>query len=135
MKSRSTLNFEKEQLSHKRINNLNLITDIGYRKGESIKKKMIDRRRKGNGEFDFDKLPEGSYYFSGKEGFVKVDVDKNGNQSWNLENWFDSLDPDKSEEKHHKIIQDIKSRLNTDTGMINPTQKDSKINLFKLFKK
>ena len=76
--------------------------------------------RKHNGEFDFDKLPEGSYYFSGQEGFVKVDVDKNGIQSWHLENWFASLDPDKSEEQRQEIIHDIKIRLNSDTGMINP---------------
>ena len=83
-------------------------------------------RRKNDGEFDFDKLPEGVYSFSGQEGFVKVEVDNNGRQFWNLENWFASLDPDENEEQRHKIIQDIKSRLNADTGMINPPQKQDK---------
>ncbi len=77
-------------------------------------------RREQKGEFDFEKLPEGVYFFSGQEGFVKVEVGKDGRQSWDLQNWFASLDPDTSEEKHQKIIQDIKRRLNTDTGMINP---------------
>ena len=83
-------------------------------------------RREKNGEFDFDKLPEGVYSFSGQEGFVKVEVDKNGHQSWNLENWFASLDPDENDEQRHKIIQDIKKRLNADTGMINPPKSKSK---------
>ena len=77
-------------------------------------------RRQQHGEFDFSELPEGTYYFSGKEGFVKVEVDKKGHQSWNLENWFDSLDPDKNETQRSEIINDIKERLNADTGMINP---------------
>ena len=64
-------------------------------------------RREKDGEFDFDKLPEGEYFFSGKEGFVKVEVDKEGNQSWNLENWFASLDPDKNETQRNKIIREI----------------------------
>ena len=51
-------------------------------------------RTKKNGEFDFEKLPEGVYFFSGEEGFVKVEVDKDGHQSWDLQNWFASLDPD-----------------------------------------
>ena len=79
--------------------------------------------RKKDGEFDFDQLPEGVYFFSGKEGFVKVEVDKKGHQTWDLKNWFDSLDPDKNEDEHQKIIQDIKKRLNADTGMINPPKK------------
>ena len=83
-------------------------------------------RRQKYGEFDFDKLPEGTYYFSGQEGFVKVEVKKDGSQSWDLENWFASLDPDKDAAKHQKIIQDIKRRLNADTGMINPTAKHVK---------
>ena len=83
-------------------------------------------RKENDGEFDFDKLPEGAYSFSGQEGFVKVEVDNNGRQFWNLENWFASLDPDENEEQRHKIIQDIKSRLNSDTGMINPPQKQAK---------
>ena len=89
----------------------------------------VERIRMGNlrkGEFEFDKLPEGIYSFSGKEGIVKVEVDKDGNQSWDLENWFDSLDPDKNEEQQHKIIQDIKRRLNADTGLINPPKKKPK---------
>ena len=69
-------------------------------------------------EFDFENLPEGVYNFSGQEGFVKVEVDKNGFQSWNLDNWFGSLDPDENQEQRHKIIQDIKSRLNPDSGLI-----------------
>ena len=80
-------------------------------------------RREKNGEFDFDKLPEGVYFFSGQEGFVKVEVNKDGRQSWDLENWFASLDPDKNEEQNQKIIEDIKRRLNADTGIINPPKK------------
>ena len=80
-------------------------------------------RRKKDGEFDFDKLPEGVYFFSGKEGFVKVEVDKKGHQNWDLQNWFASLDPDTNDTNHQKIIQDIKRRLNADTGMINPPKK------------
>ena len=73
-----------------------------------------------DGEFDFDKLPEGVYFFSGQEGFVKIKVDKDGKQTWDLHNWFASLDPDKNELEHQKIIEDIKRRLNADTGIINP---------------
>ena len=91
-----------------------------------LKIRMVNIRREKLGEFDFDKLPEGVYSFSGQEGFVKVEVDKNGQQSWNLENWFASLDPDKNEEQQHKIIQDIKRRLNADTGIINPPKKEPK---------
>ena len=82
-------------------------------------------KMKKDGEFDFGKLPKGVYFFTGQEGFVKVEVDKDGNQSWDLQNWFASLDPDKDEAQDQKIIQDIKRRLNADTGMINPpkTQK------------
>tara|TARA_Y100001968_G_C18998816_1_gene544894 strand:- start:100 stop:390 length:291 start_codon:yes stop_codon:yes gene_type:complete len=83
-----------------------------------------------DGEFDFEKLPEGVYYFSGQEGFVKVQVDKDGHQSWNLQNWFASLDPDKNEGQRQKIIQDIKKRLNADTGMINPNRKGKKRSFF-----
>ena len=92
-------------------------------------------KRKKNGEFDFDKLPEGRYYFSGQEGFVKVEVDKNGNQNWNIENWFASLDPDKNEKEKNRIIQDIKQRLNADTGMINPPTKQAKTSFLNPFKK
>ena len=77
-------------------------------------------RRAKHGEFDFEKLPEGSYSFSGEEGFVKVEVDKEGHQTWDLQNWFASLDPDTNEDQHQKTIEDIKRRLNADTGMINP---------------
>ena len=90
-------------------------------------------RKEKEGEFDFDKLPEGVYFFSGKEGFVKVEVDKDGNQSWDLQNWFDSLDPDKDEGYHQKTIQDIKRRLNADTGMINPPKKRGNNSFFKPF--
>ena len=88
-----------------------------------------------DGEFDFDNLPEGIYFFSGQEGFVKVEVDKDGQQSWGLQNWFDSLDPDKDENRHQKTIKDIKRRLNADTGMINPTNKNVKRSFFNRFKK
>ena len=90
-------------------------------------------KREKDGEFDFEKLPEGDYYFSGQEGFVKVKVDKSGRQYWNLENWFASLDPDKDEEQRQKIIQDIKRRLNEDTGLINPPKKDEKRRFLNLF--
>ena len=83
-------------------------------------------RRKKDGEFDFENLPEGVYFFSGKEGFVKVDVDKEGHQDWDLKNWFTSLDPDTNETQHQKIIQDIKRRLNADTGIINPPKRIKK---------
>ena len=92
-------------------------------------------RRKQDGEFDFDKLPEGTYYFSGEEGFVKVEVDKEGHQSWNLDNWFASLDPDKNEDQRQKTIQDIKRRLNADTGLINPPQKQGMKSFLNPFKK
>ncbi|WP_413678179.1 hypothetical protein [Prochlorococcus sp. MIT 0916] len=79
--------------------------------------------RKGkDGEFDFDNLPEGVYFFSGQEGFVKIEVDQDGHQKWDLHNWFDSLDPDKNDVQHQKTIEDIKRRLNADTGMINPPE-------------
>ena len=83
-------------------------------------------KKEREGEFDFDKLPEGIYFFSGQEGFVKVEVDKDGHQSWDLQNWFASLDPDKDEEQQRKTIQDIKTRLNADTGMIRPPEKHGK---------
>ena len=91
-----------------------------------LSNRMRYLRREKFGEFDFDKLPEGIYYFSGQEGFVKVEVKKDGSQSWDLKNWFASLDPDKDEAYHKKTIQDIKRRLNEDTGMINPATKDVK---------
>ena len=87
---------------------------------------MVHIKKQKDGEFDFDKLPEGIYFFSGEEGFVKIEVDKNGNQSWDLQNWFSSLDPDKNEEQEQKTIKDIKKRLNADTGMINPPKKQKK---------
>ena len=92
-------------------------------------------RREKDGEFDFDKLPEGAYFFSGEEGFVKVEVDKDGHQSWDLQNWFDSLDPDKDESQHKKTIQEIKKRLNADTGMIKPSKKNVKQSLLNPFNK
>ena len=91
-------------------------------------------RKKKDGEFDFNKLPEGDYYFTGREGFVKVEVDKNGHQHWNLENWFVSLDPDKNETQRQKIIQDIKRRLNADTGIISPPKRYSKRSFLNPFK-
>ena len=83
-------------------------------------------RRKKDSEFDFDKLTEGIYFFSGQEGFVKVEVDKNGHQTWDLENWFASLDPDENEEQRYEIIKDIKKRLKADIGMINTGKKQDK---------
>ena len=96
---------------------------------------MGDIKTEKEGEFDFDKLPEGVYFFSGKEGFVKVEVDKDGHQSWDLQNWFDSLDPDKDETQHQKTIQDIKRRLDTYTGMINPPKKAAKKSFLNPFNK
>ena len=87
---------------------------------------MAYTRKGANGEFDFDKLPEGLYSFSGNEGFVNLEVDQQGHQYWNLENWFASLDPDNNEEQRHKIIKDIKKRLNVDTGIIDPPKKQTK---------
>ena len=92
-------------------------------------------RSKKGGEFDFDNLPEGIYFFSGKEGFVKVEVEKDGNQSWDLRNWFDSLDPDKDEEDNIKKIEDIKRRLNADNGIINPPEKHVRKSFFNYLKK
>ena len=87
---------------------------------------MVNLRNEKDGEIDFDKLPEGVYFFTGQEGFVKVEVDIKGNQIWNLDNWFDSLDPDTNEAQHQKIIQDIKRRINADSGRINPPEKSGK---------
>ena len=95
---------------------------------------MEQVREKKDGEFDFDKLPEGTYFFTGHEGYVKVEVDKNGAQSWDLDNWFASLDPDENKEQRNKIIRDIKLRLNAYTGTINPSRNQSKRNFFNPFK-
>ena len=84
---------------------------------------MVNEREENDGEIDFGKLPGGVYFFTGQEGFVKVEVDNEGNQTWDLDNWFASLDPDKNEDQQKKIIQDIKRRINADTGMINPPEK------------
>ncbi len=92
-------------------------------------------REKKDGEFDFDKLPEGTYFFTGHEGYVKVEVNESGNQSWDLDNWFASLDPDENQEQRNKIIKDIKVRLNADTGTINPSRNQSKRGFFNPFKK
>jgi len=97
--------------------------------GKPFKTHMGDISSEKDGEFDFEKLPEGDYFFSGEEGFVKIEVDRDGHQSWDLQNWFASLDPDKDEAQHQKTIQDIKRRLNADTGMINPSKKQK--NIFK----
>ena len=96
---------------------------------------MGDIRRENEGEFNLAKLPEGVYFFSGHEGFVKVEVDKDGNQSWDLQNWFESLDPDQNEEQHQKIIQNIKKRLNAYTGIINPPKKQLKKRFLNPFNK
>ena len=88
-----------------------------------------------DGEFDFEKLPEGVYFFTGQEGFVKVEVDKNGYQYWDLDNWFSSLDPDKNQTQRDKIILDIKKRLNADTGMISPSKNKDKRSFLNPFKK
>ena len=90
-------------------------------------------KKEKEGEFDFDKLPEGNYFFSGQEGFVKIEVNKDGHQSWDLQNWFSSLDPDKDEAQHQKTIKDIKRRLNADTGIINPYKKKQKRNFLNIF--
>ena len=90
-------------------------------------------KKEKEGEFDFEKLPEGIYFFSGQEGFVKIEVNKDGHQSWDLKNWFDSLDPDKDEAQHQKTIEDIKKRLNTDTGIVNPPKKQEKRNFLNIF--
>ena len=89
---------------------------------------MDETKMNKNAEFDFENLPEGNYSFSGKEGFVRVEVDENGNQYWDLENWFDNLDPDKTEAQREKTIQQIKQRLNADTGMINSSDKNKNCN-------
>ena len=87
-----------------------------------------------NGEFDFEELPEGIYFFTGQEGFVKIEVDKDGHQSWDLENWYASLAPDTNNLQHQKIIKDIKKRINTDTGTISPTKKYAKRHFLNPFK-
>ena len=92
----------------------------------------FNKERKG--EFDFDNLPEGVYSFSGQEGFVKVYVDKNGVHSWNLDNWFASLDPDHNKDQRTEIIEDIKKRLNVDTGIISLPTKSANKRFFKLFR-
>ena len=91
-------------------------------------------RRKQNGEFDFENLPQGTYSFSGEEGVVKVQVHKGGSQSWDLENWFASLDPEINEEQHQQIVQDIKQRLNRDTGLIGPPIKQKRNGFLQIFK-
>ena len=91
--------------------------------------------RKGkDGEFDFDNLPEGVYFFTGQEGFVKIEVDQDGHQNWDLHNWFASLDPDKNEVQHQKTIEEIKRRLNADTGIINPPENLAKRIFYNPFK-
>ena len=111
-----------------------MLWDIKMRR-TFLNKRMGYIRRRQEGEFDFDKLPEGVYFFSGQEGFVKVEVDKDGHQSWDLQNWFASLDPDTNEAQYQKIIQDIKRRLNADTGIINPSKRQGKKSFFNPFNK
>ena len=96
---------------------------------------MVDIREGKKREFDLDNLSEGVYFFSGQEGFVKIEVDKDGVQSWDLKNWFSSLDPDKDEELNQKIIQDIKRRLNADTGIISQSKKHNKKRFLNPFNK
>ena len=112
-----------------------MINNIVCKRENLFNIRMGEIRGDQKGEFDFDKLPEGVYSFSGQEGFVKVEVDKNGQQSWNLENWFASLDPDENKDQRHEVIQDIKKRLNADSGMIDPPKKRGKPNFFNPFKK
>ena len=83
---------------------------------------MVHVKNEKDEGINFEKLPEGVYFFTGQEGFVKVEVDNQGNQTWDLNNWFDSLDPDINEAQHQKIIQDIKKRINAETGRINPPE-------------
>ena len=90
-------------------------------------------KRKHNGEFDLENLPQGTYSFTGKEGVVKVEVHKGGNQSWDLENWFATLDPEINEEQRQQIINDIKQRLNRDTGIIGPQKKHKKNRFLQIF--
>ena len=92
-------------------------------------------RRKQSGEFDFENLPQGTYSFTGKEGVAKVKVQKGGHQSWDLENWFASLDPEINEEKRQKLIHDIKQRLNADTGIIGPPIKQKRKGFLQIFSK
>ena len=89
-------------------------------------------RKKQNGEFDFNNLPQGNYSFTGKEGVVEIKVDKHGSQSWDLQNWFASLDPEINEEQRQQIIKDIKQRLNRDTGIIDPPLRQKR-NIFLQF--
>ncbi len=90
--------------------------------------------RKQKGEFDFDNLPQGNYSFTGQEGVAKVKVHKNGSQSWDLENWFASLDPEINEEQHQQIVQEIKKRLNRDTGIIGPPIEKNRNRFLAMFK-
>jgi len=90
-------------------------------------------RRKQNGEFDFENLPQGTYSFTGQEGVVKVKVHKSGSQSWDLENWFASLDPEINEKQRQQIVQDIKQRLNRDTGIIGPPIKKKRNGFLQIF--
>ena len=83
---------------------------------------MDNLRNEKDREIDFAKIPEGDYFFTGQEGFVKVEVDNQGNQNWDLNNWFASLDPEINEAQHQKIIKDIKKRINAETGRINPPE-------------
>ena len=83
---------------------------------------MVHVKNEKDEGINFEKLPEGVYFFTGQEGFVKVEVDNQGNQTWDLNNWFASLDPEINEAQHQKIIQDIKKRINAETGRINPPE-------------
>ena len=83
---------------------------------------MVHVKNEKDEGINFEKLPEGVYFFTGQEGFVKVEVDTQGNQTWDLNNWFASLDPEINEAQHQKIIKDIKKRINAETGRINPPE-------------
>ena len=68
------------------------------------------REKKEEG-VDFDNLPKGVYFFTGQEGFVKVEIDKEGNQFWDLQNWYATLDPDKDEAQEKKLLKTSKEGL------------------------
>ena len=82
-----------------------------------------------SGDYELDRLPEGIYFFTGQEGFVKITIDKDGHQSWDLENWYASLDPDRNELQDGEIIKDIKKRIKSDSWTISPPKRMQK-NIF-----
>ena len=78
---------------------------------------------KNLGEFDLDNLPPGRYSFTGNEGVIEVFVDNDGNQTWNFDNWFNSLDPDENKTPSSEMIESIKKRINPDTGYVSSNRK------------